>query len=99
MSDPDIIKRRLPEALRALTADAQWTPVTEGMSGALVFRLQFAHGADRYLKIAPSSFHNCLLDEKLRLDWLQGKLPVPQALHFADDESDHYLLLSAVPGL
>jgi aminoglycoside phosphotransferase len=33
------------------------------------------------------------------LDWLKNRLPVPEVLLFAEDETNEYLLLSEVPGV
>ena len=33
-----------------------------------------------------------------RLDWLQGRLPVPQAIAYEASEQSEYLLLTALPG-
>lgn len=39
------------------------------------------------------------LKEKLVIDWLQGKLPVPQVISLAEDDEYYYTLLSAMPGI
>jgi kanamycin kinase/aminoglycoside 3'-phosphotransferase-2 len=39
-----------------------------------------------------------LRDEAERLDWLEGKLPVPEIVHYLDDATGVYLVTEAVPG-
>ncbi|GCE48834.1 kanamycin kinase/aminoglycoside 3'-phosphotransferase-2 [Thermosporothrix hazakensis] len=51
-----------------------------------------------YLKMTPESAAIKLLAEKERLEWLQGRLPVPQVHFYGQDERFEYLLLSTVPG-
>lgn len=99
MPDPYAdLKTSLPPDLHALIADDAWQEVWIGWTATRVFRLASPHGA-RYLKIAEPPAD--LTPEKQRLDWLRGRLPVPQVLHFADDlaAARQYLLLTALPGL
>lgn len=98
MTNETIFKHRLPQALKSIVGDATWERTFEGLSGAHVFRLTNGQQT-RYLKIAPIDFHNNLLPEKECLLWLQGKLPVPQVLGFADDGVNDYLLISEMSGL
>ena len=89
----------LPESLKTLIANCIWTEVTLGESSASVHRLQHADGRISYLKTAPMSVGIELYDEKERLDWLRGKLPVPDVVFSGSDDTNFYLLLSAIPGV
>jgi len=98
MTNENVFKHHLPQALKKIIGDSTWERSFEGMSGTHVFRLKNEVRAC-YLKIAPINFHNNLLPEKECILWLQGKLPVPQVLGFADDGVNDYLLISEIPGI
>lgn len=87
----------LPVELQTLIGEAEWQDVMLGMSGAKVYRLT-TPDHQRYLKIAPLDDAE-VTAEKDRLEWLQGRLPVPRVLYYGADETQHYLLVSAVPGV
>ena len=86
---------QLPPDLDALVGPAEWQPVREGESGAAVYRL-VAGAVVRYLKVTPPEAGQA---EAERLRWLRGRVPVPEVLYAAPDQEQHYLLLSAIPGL
>jgi aminoglycoside phosphotransferase len=90
--------RPLPAALVALTRGATWRPVTIGMSGVQTYRLEKEGRTARYLKWSPNYLGRPLAPERDRLVWLAGRLPVPEVLHFSEEEDGDYLLLSEVPG-
>ena len=69
-----------------------------GKSRADTFRLDKAGQSALYLKVSPKSHWMELLQEKKRLDWLQDRLPVPQAIAYEASEQSEYLLLTALPG-
>lgn len=73
--------------------------MTIGKSPARTFRLERPGLPTLYLKTAKASAPgDCLVQEKAVLDWLRGKLPVPEALDWAHEGGEEHLLLSAVPG-
>jgi len=88
----------VPSSLLPLVADCTWTPIGVGESRSDVFRLD---GAERiaYLKISPASPVVELLAERERLDWLRGRLSVPQVLGYAAEGGVEFLMLSAIPGI
>ena len=57
-----------------------------------VFRLQTSNG-NYFVKIGKD-----LEKERARLEWLDGKLPVPKVVGFTTTDSDDALLLSAIEG-
>ena len=67
----------VPEPLQPFVAGLAWTRITVGESKSAVFRLDRSGQAALYLKVAPRAHRLELLWEKKRLDWLQGRLPVP----------------------
>jgi aminoglycoside phosphotransferase len=97
MDDLSGLTARLPADLRQRIAGMTWEENQIGWSGVRVFRLDGPHGSGQYLKIAQPP-HD-LTPEKQRLEWLQGRLPVPQLLNFTDDPAGQFLLMSAIPGL
>ena len=88
----------VPDPLKPFVKDRTWTRITIGESLADTFRLDRAERSALYLKISPKSHRMELLQEKERLDWLQGKLPVPEAIGYEVSKQNEYLLLTALPG-
>lgn len=83
---------------RAIGADAPWEAVTLGYSGTAIFRVTSAAGDARYLKIGEQATAAEVMAEAARLEWLAGRVPVPQVLHVSEAEGRAFLLTSAVPG-
>lgn len=81
-----------------LVADCTWTPIGVGESRSDVYRLD-GSGRVAYLKASPVSPVAELLAERERLDWLRGRLPVPQVLGYAAEGGLEFLLLSEIPGI
>ncbi len=88
----------VPEPLQPFVAGAAWSRITVGESLSDIFRLDRSGQAALYLKIAPRVRRMELLQEKQRLDWLQGRLPVPAVVGYETDDRKEYLLLTALPG-
>lgn len=95
----ELIQSQLPETLAEAVSDYCWQRVMTGCSTAQVFRLEGPTGDCLYLKTAPREYARDLWQEKRKLEWLQGRLPVPEVRLFVEDESDEYLLLSGIPGV
>src|SRR5579859_4086519 len=90
----------LPADLQALLVGASFQSVSNGLSGTQVFRSAGPDGSTCFLKIADAPWQREeLLAEKERLEWLQGRLPVPQVYAFSADEKRSFLLLSEIRGL
>ena len=89
---------KVPDPLQPFVKDRAWTRITIGESPADTFRLDGAEQPALYLKVSPKSHRMELLQEKERLDWLQGRLPVPEAIGYEANERNEYLLLTALPG-
>ena len=95
----DAYARTLPVEIQCKIAGAALQAVTIGCSGNEVFHVGRHNKPNSYLKIAPQHQNPDLTAEKSKLDWLQGKLPVPQVEAFTTTGTHTYLLLSEVPGL
>ena len=89
----------LPASLKDLIAGDTWTSVAIGRSSATTFRLTGPTREVRFLKIAQLLSRAELRDEKERLEWLNGKLPVPEVILFESDGLRDYLLVTAIPGV
>jgi len=87
----------LPDTLKQLIQSAQWQFVGEGESDATVYRL--IDTETRYLKISSHSAQYTVKADYERLKWLSGKLPVPEIIHYTEDDIYQFLLLSECPGL
>lgn len=88
----------VPEPLQPFVAGAAWSRITVGESLSDIFRLDRSGQAALYLKIAPRAQRMELLWEKKRLDWLQGRLPVPDVVGYETDDRNEYLLITPLPG-
>jgi len=90
----------IPANLQTQLAAASFQKVSSGESGTRVYRIVRPGGRACYLKIADALWQQEeLLAEKERLEWLQGRLPVPEVYAFSADEGRSFLLLSEIPGL
>src|ERR1700730_6218096 len=89
----------IPANLRALLVGGSLHRVSSGESGTRVFRIIRSGGSACYLKIADALWQREeLLAEKERLEWLQGRLPVPEVYAFSVENGRSFLLLSEIPG-
>jgi aminoglycoside phosphotransferase len=93
------IQKSLPQSFSEAAAGYAWRQNRLGFSATLVFHLTAKNKKPLYLKIAPHRSKFSLAPEKSRLDWLKDRLPVPEALLFAEDEKNTYLLISEVSGV
>lgn len=88
----------LPPALGALVEGYDWQEITVGESGGTVHRL---HARDRptlFLKQGAGRVARDVIDEFVRLDWLQRRLPVPQIVHFSASQGAAWLLSTEMQG-
>lgn len=88
----------LPEAVRAATAGYVPTPATDGEGGGAVFRLEAPGRPALYLKCGAGRVADDIMAEMVRLEWLAGRLPVPEVRHFVRSPGEAYLLTTAAPG-
>ena len=89
----------LPDCITEAVSDYDWEQILTGCSTARVFQLLKPDGSCLYLKMAPHAPDRTLFQERLRLEWLQGHLPVPRVEIFIEGKDDDYLLLSAIRGM
>ena len=73
--------------------------VVGGCSTSEIFLLEKPGEANLYLKMAPRDSEGALLAEKLRLEWIGDRLPIPQVHFFAEDDNNEYLLISEISGI
>ncbi len=91
---------KLSKQLCEMTKNFRFVKDTEGMSPARVYQL-IGRNETLYLKASASQYHGTTYDverEKDMLLWLQGKLPVPEVVHFEQHENTNYLLMRAARG-
>lgn len=90
----------LPVDLQYLLTGGTWQAISMGCSGNQVFHIARPNVPACYLKIATDpSQRELVTAEKERLDWLQGRLPVPSIYAFCSASVHTYLLTSEIPGL
>ena len=87
-----------PESIRQLLAGSELAAVEIGCSKSDVFRVSRA-GRALYLKIQSAGAVPSFEHEAAILDWLRGRLPVPEAIEFFSGKENEYLLMTEVPGL
>ncbi len=81
----------LPESIARLIGGEEYTLDGIGLSGSSVLLF-----SDKVLKIqplCPGARQSASI-----LGWLQGKLPVPRLLAYAEEDGNAYLLMSRIPG-
>ncbi|MDL2343320.1 aminoglycoside 3'-phosphotransferase [Deinococcus sp. MIMF12] len=86
----------LPDALRRVLPAARWEPVTGGRSGAGVWRSQ------KYVvKVQPRGGLpvSTLLQERERLRWLAGRVPVPTVVGYEVTPTHEFLAMTRLPGI
>ncbi len=88
----------LPQQLTFLAASYDWQLITLGMSETAVYKLTSAANEVCFLKMGGASALAGLQREAERLDWLNGRLPVPRLLDFVVEDGGVFLLSTAVPG-
>lgn len=84
------------DSLTKLLSRHAHTQIFTGWSGAETY---YIPGLAAYLKIAPTDSLSNLRREKEVLDWLAGKLPVPEALGFEQVGDRSYILISEIEGV
>lgn len=86
------------DALTKAIDGYKWRQILTGCSTSQVFRLEKTDSESLYLKIETRTDCSELQEEKLRLGWLGGRLPVPEVRLFDSDDKCHYLLISEIEG-
>ena len=89
---------RVPAEVERVLAGRHWSAVDVGMSKADVFRCDGGLYLKTVRRIDDDVTFGNLEEERARLEWLDGKLPVPTVVAFARDETRDYLVLSEIPG-
>jgi aminoglycoside 3'-phosphotransferase-2 len=84
----------LPDSLKAIVGTSKWQQIGEGESGAEVWRSSMG-----FLKLSEKTAVYPVLNDKVRLDYLAGRIPAPKVLHYAESETHQFLLMSALEGL
>jgi aminoglycoside phosphotransferase len=94
------LPRRVPEELRQLLEAAHLERDAIGMSRAAIYRVSgLPQWGTAYLKVEECTEEDDLLREKQVLEWLRGRLPVPQVLYFDELDGTQFLLISEIAGL
>ena len=75
-----------------------YTEITVGCSVAQTLRLNSQNGDNSYLKVVDVKDGKFLQEEYDRLNWLQGKLPVPRVLGYYREGEREFLWTFEVPG-
>lgn len=87
----------LPASLGLKARAWQWEQIGIGESGDRVYRLTGSAGAPRFVKISARR-QDLLRDERDRLAWMHGRLPVPEILGYAEENGVEHLVTTEIPG-
>ncbi|MFC6591789.1 APH(3') family aminoglycoside O-phosphotransferase [Deinococcus lacus] len=87
---------QLPEALRHVLPVARWEPWQAGRDGAALWRSSRYVIKVQPLRPAPAG---SLRDERERLRWFAGRLPVPALVGYAEEAGQEYLAMTRLPGI
>jgi aminoglycoside phosphotransferase len=88
-----LVAEILQDVRRVLGADVSMRSTWTGQEST-VFQVLREDRVAAYLKVAPG-----LSEERARLQWLEGRLPVPGVLSFGECEATDWLVMTALPGL
>jgi aminoglycoside phosphotransferase len=90
----------IPKELMDIIKDAVWEKDTMGCSDSSIYKLKGIPGrGTAYLKAQRRTGIDDLRREKDIINWLQGRLPVPEVLYFGELNATDYLLMTEIPGL
>ena len=96
----NILGIELPENLDAIIIDYQWINVDIGCSKTKVFKLSHKENQTKnlYLKINTVGTGFNLENEKIILEWIGSKLPVPKVIYFSNQNGNEFLLQTEIKG-
>ena len=97
--DAEAAAPRLPPAALAGMEDWQREVAWALVAGRRTYRLRGPGGEVRYLKVAPLQQAPTLSEERERLAWAAGRLPVPAVLDSGGDGELEWLLTAGLPGV
>ncbi len=88
----------LPNQLSKMINGFDWERITIGHSESKTFLLK-GNLYNLYLKVQSLTATERMVNERMRLDWLQGKLPVPEVVFYDQDDNQEYLLITEINGV
>src|SRR5215469_7762772 len=89
----------IPSSLQQLLVGATLEHSQPGRLGSQVYRFHRSDGTKFYVKAGEGYAAKDLDAERERLQWLDGKLPVPKIYAYDARENSFVLVLSEVPGI
>jgi aminoglycoside phosphotransferase len=87
----------LPQSIKILIESADWQAISEGESDADVIRL--VDDTTRYLKVSRHDAQFTVKTDYERLNWLSGKIAVPEILAYEESQNYQFLLMSEIAGI
>lgn len=87
------MKVQLSERIERQYGNIDWQPITIGESNARVYQ-----NGDLILKIQLKDHGESLLDEKLKMEWLKGRISIADVTDYETDEINEYLIVSRLHG-
>lgn len=88
----------LPTSLDTLIEGYRWRRDTIGESGATIHRLTARNRPTLFLKQGEGMVARDIVDEYVRLAWLESRCQVPSVRHFTAVDDSAWLLSTALPG-
>lgn len=90
---------KVPFFLEEYVRDSRFVVVTEGMSGAKVWRVEQNGLPLYYLKAGSQVVGTEIRAEAERLAWIGDRFPAPQVIVFGEEAETAYLLTAALKGV
>jgi len=89
---------RVPSDLASALSGSRIDRKPEARLGTQLYHIVHPSGAHRYLKVAAAGSVEDLDVERARLEWLSGRLPVPEVAGWWRNDEASYLLITELPG-
>lgn len=90
-------QKKLPKSIKTLIGGDTWQTLSEGESDAEVIRL--TGNIVRYLKVTAHDAQFPVKNDYERLNWLSGRIAVPEILAYEETETYQFLLMSEIAGI
>ena len=90
---------KFPDRIKKLICDGDFSEVHIGESSSQVFKVSTRRKGNLFLKVNPIAEHCFLLHEARILEWLHGKLRVPEVVAYVKDETKEYVVLTEMLGI
>ncbi|MEE4195658.1 MAG: APH(3') family aminoglycoside O-phosphotransferase [Anaerolineae bacterium] len=89
----------MPSQIKNIIDGSEFSEIHQGYSSSQVFKVVSREKGYFYLKINRVSQHFSFLHEIQILQWLHGKISVPEVVEYVRDDRFEYVVLTEIPGI